>query len=482
MMKNVMFLLLSVFLTQSTLCAGTVNFQKKITDFLISKKYSGNGLAIVIKDIEHDSCLVKINENELYNPASVSKLVTGAAAFEMLGSGYNFGTDIFLDHMFDRDTGVINGNIYIRGGADPGFTAERLWLLVQHLYHNGIRKINGDLVLDDSFFDTVSVGPGFDEDSTSRAYQPLISPLSVSFNTLAIHARSGNASGSPVFVDIFPKVSGISVVSSAKTVVSGKTGLIDIQTISTSKGTSVIVKGTMGLNEESKYIYRKVWQTWEVFGGAMLSLFDETGIKFSGKVAHGITPDSLQKKPPFYRFESETLPYYVNHMFKYSSNFAAEMIFKTIPSVVDSTRGSWPLGSAKVLSWWEKCGLPGKPVIKNGSGMGNTNRISTLQIAELLSHVWKQKTYLPEYLNALSVGGIDGTLKSRFKKSPLKGLVRGKTGTLNDYGISALAGYLLLPEGTYSFAIICTKVGNGQYDNWTMQEQILESFYQDLQD
>lgn len=475
-MKKVAFLLLSVFLAQCTLYGDTANIQKKISDFLTSKKYSGNGLGIVIKDIENDTCLVKINENDQLNPASVSKLVTGAAAFELLGSDFNFGTDIYLDQMFDRDSGTINGNIYIRGGADPGFTAERLWLLVQHLYHNGVRKINGNLVLDDSFFDTVSVGPGFDEDSTSRAYQPLISPLSVSFNTLAIHTRSGNASGSPVVVDIFPKIRGISVISSAKTIESGKSGIVDVQTASTSNGTSVIVKGTMSLNEEPKYIYRKVWQTWEVFGGAVVSLFDETGIGFSGKVIHGVTPESLQKKPPFYRFESETLPYYVNHMFKYSSNFAAEMIFKTIPSVVDSTRGSWPLGTVKVLSWWQKCGLPGIPVIKNGSGMGNTNRISAFQIEELLSHVWKQKTYLPEYLNALSVSGIDGTLKSRFKKSPLKGLVRGKTGTLNSYGISALAGYLMLPKGTYSFAIICSKVGGGQYDNWVIQEQTLEKF------
>ena len=476
-MKKIRILLLTVFLTKCTLWGEAVNIQKKISDFLVSKKYSGNGIGIVVKNVENDSCLVKINENELINPASVSKLVTGAAAFELLGPNFNFSTNVYLDNKFGKDSGVINGNIYIRGGADPGFTAERLWLLVQHLYHNGVRKINGDLVLDDSYFDSVSVGPGFDEDSTSRAYQPLISSLSVSFNTLAIHTRSGNASGSPVFVDIFPKVRGISIISTAKTIESGKVGTIDIQTVSTSKGTSVIVKGTMALNEEPKYIYRKVWQTWEVFGGAMVSLFDEAGIHFSGKVTHGVTPDPLQKSLPFYQFTSEPLPYYVNHMFKYSSNFAAEMVFKTIPAVVDSTRGSWPQGAVKVLSWWEKCGLPGQPVLKNGSGMGNTNRISAFQTASLLTHVWKQKTYLPEYLNALSVSGIDGTLKSRFKKSALKGLVRGKTGTLNSYGVSSLAGYLLLPKGTYAFAIFCCKVGDGQYDNWVMQEQVLEKFY-----
>lgn len=453
------------------------DFQKKIDEFLISKKYNTPGLGVVIKDVEKDSCLVQVNENIQFNPASVSKLVTAAAAFELLGPSYCFATNIYIDGKLDRDSGVVNGNIYIKGGADPGFTAERLWLFVQHLFHNGIRKINGNLVLDDSFFDSVSIGPGFDEDSTSRAYQPLISPLSVSFNTLAIHARSGNTSGSPVFVDIFPKVHGISIISSAKTIESGKSGSIDVQTTASTSGTNVIVKGTMGLNEEPRYIYRKVWQTWEVFGGAIVSQFEEAGISFSGRITHETTPEALCKKPPFYQFPSEPLSCYVNHMFKYSSNFASEMIFKTIPAVTDSTKGSWPLGSARMLSWWESAKLPGKPVIKNGSGMGNSNRISANQIVSLLTHVWGQKVYLPEYLNALSVGGVDGTVKSRFRKSPLKGLVRAKTGTLNSYGVSSLAGYLLLPKGTYAFAIFCSKVGNGQYDNWVMQEQLLEKFY-----
>ncbi len=133
------------------------NIQKKMDEFLISKKYTGNGLGIVIKDVEKDSCLVKVNADEMYNPASVSKLVTAAAAFELLGSDFNFSTNIYIDGKFDRDSGVVNGNVYIRGGADPGFTAERLWLMVQQLYHNGLRKINGNLILDDTYFDTVSI-------------------------------------------------------------------------------------------------------------------------------------------------------------------------------------------------------------------------------------------------------------------------------------------------------------------------------------
>ena len=448
--------------------------QKEIETYLHGKKYTGKGIGVVIKDLESGAVVVDINGQEMLNPASVSKLVTGAAAFEMLGLGYEFNTKIYIDGAYNRDSGVITGNLCLRGGGDPGFSAERLWLLVQHLYHMGVRKVSGDLVLDDFFFDSVTVGPGFDDDSSSRAYSPLISALSASFNTVAVHNRSGDLAGSPVYVDIFPRIHGVKVVSTAKTVESGKGGNLDVRTVPTSTGTDVVVRGSMSLNEKPKYIYRKVWQTWEMFGGAVLALFKESGIEVEGKIVHQPISDKLLASKPFYEFTSEPISVFVDHMFKYSSNFAAEMIFKTLAS--GNAPRSWERASADVNSWWKKCELSGSPVIKNGSGMGNINRISAGQVVSLLSHVWNQKTYLPEYLSALSVSGIDGTLKSRFKNSKLKGIVRAKTGTLNSYQVSTLAGYLLLPNKTYAFSILCNKVGNGQYDNWMTQEGILEKF------
>jgi D-alanyl-D-alanine carboxypeptidase len=151
------------------------------------------------------------------------------------------------------------------------------------------------------------------------------------------------------------------------------------------------------------------------------------------------------------------------------------MLFKTLSARRDTVQGSWDRSISFVNSWWKERGLPGAPVIKNGSGMGNTNRVSPAQIVALLSYVWKQKSFLPDYLAALSTAGIDGTLKSRFVKSKLKGMVRAKTGTLNVYGVNTLAGYLLLPSSTtYAFAIFCNKTGHTQYEDWMIQEQILE--------
>ncbi|HEX2957301.1 MAG TPA: D-alanyl-D-alanine carboxypeptidase/D-alanyl-D-alanine-endopeptidase [Chitinispirillaceae bacterium] len=452
------------------------DIQKSMENFVAVKKYNVSGAGIVFKEVESTKPAVSINGEQMLNPASVAKLVTASAAFELLKTNYSFKTGIFISGSFDPDSGVVSGDLYIRGGGDPGFTAERLWLLVQHLQHRGIKKISGNLILDDFFFDTVLVGPGFDEDSNSRAYQPLICALSASFNTLAIHVRPGKAAGSPVGVDIFPKIAGVSIQSSAKTVSPGSKVEIDVVTIPSKAGTSVVVKGGCQVNTEPSYIYRKIWQSWEMFGGAVMAQFNDAGIKVNGTTIHGKVPESLRGKP-FYEFESQPLNEFINHMFKYSSNFASEMIFKTISSQ-DNLPGSWERSSEIVKNWWKSNDLPGEPVIRNGSGMGNTNRISAGQIVELLDHVWSQKMYLPEYLSALSISGVDGTLKSRFKNSPLKGLIRGKTGTLNSYGVSTIAGYMLLPQGTWAFAILCNKVGNGQYDNWVTQEAIAEKFYE----
>lgn len=451
------------------------NIQKEMQNYLNSKKYVGNGIGVVIKDVEKKSVLVTVNGSEMLNPASVSKLVTGAAAFELLGSNYLFSTRVFIDGAFDADSGIVRGNLCFYGGGDPGFTAERIWLFAQHLYHMGIRDIRGNLVFDDHFFDSVTVGPGFDEDSSSRAYQPLIGALSSSFNTVAIHHRTGDVVGSPVYVDIFPRISGLKVVSTAKAIESGKNGKIDIQTIATNFGTSVIIKGGMALNDSPRYTYRKIWQTWEAFGGAILEQITDAGIKISGKMLHQQIPDSIIATKAFYEFKSEPLSVYLNAMFKYSNNFSSEMIYKTL-SAITGQAGSWARSSSVIANWWKQNQLPGELQFKNGSGLGDVNRISAEQIVSLLTHIWNSKSYLPEYLSALSLSGVDGTLKSRFKNSQLKGVVRGKTGTLNSHSVSSLAGFLLKPDKTYAFAIICNNVGGGQYDNWMIQEGILEKF------
>jgi D-alanyl-D-alanine carboxypeptidase/D-alanyl-D-alanine-endopeptidase (penicillin-binding protein 4) len=445
-----------------------------IERLIVSRKCASASVSMVIKNLRSDSVMAAILPDTMLNPASVTKLVTAAAAFEILGQGFRFTTRIFTDTVLARDSGLTVRNLYVQGGGDPSFTVERLWLLVECLHHTGLRKISGDLVIDDYFFDSVTTGPGLDEDTTSRAYQPLISALPVNFSTVAVHHRPGYAKNQPVIIDLFPEIAGVKISNTARTNGAKKKGAFKISTRPDSQTTEIIIEGTLPIDDSGDYSYRRLWQTWRSFGGALQPMFARQGIIFSGKVTHGRVPGKIAKKPCYYEFPGTPFARSIEEMFKYSSNFVAEMVFKTLSARRDTVQGSWPRSAALVAEWWKSQKLPGAPVIKNGSGMGNTNRISTAQIVALLRHVRERNDYYPEYTAALSVGGIDGTVKSRFLKSRLKGLVRAKTGTLNHYGVSTLAGYLMLDSGPYAFAIFCSRTGKTQYDDWMLQEKILE--------
>jgi PBP4 family serine-type D-alanyl-D-alanine carboxypeptidase len=500
------------------------SMQTSVEELLKARKYDRGGMGVVVRDLRDDSIVVSVNADVPMNPASVQKLITGAAAFELLGPTYTFNTRIYTDGTFQADSGVINGNLYVKGGGNPGLNAEKLWLLVQHLRHRGIRRVTGGLFVDNTFFDDVSLGPGFSEEE-SRSYQALISALPVNYSSVAVHHRPGQSAGSPVHVDIFPKIEGFKVNSTATTIEHGRPQL-DVSTSLNNGVTQINLRGTMKTDEQPAYTYRRMWTTWEAFGGAFRAQCADNGIRIEGKTAMRRVPDTLAVKGVFYTFGGEPLTEFTRHMLKWSSNFIAEMLFKTIGAVRLEEPGTWPKGAKAVTEWWGSRGLPGTPHVINGSGMGGEssilkrsakarqepasldhqtldttelgaivaagadneaaaaapvsgtrieNLVSAGQMVELLTYVSKQKSYFPDFLASLPVSGVDGTLSSRFKRSKLKGIVRAKTGTINSIKVSTLAGYMLLDDRTYAFAVFCKNVGPNQYDNWIMQEQILET-------
>jgi D-alanyl-D-alanine carboxypeptidase/D-alanyl-D-alanine-endopeptidase (penicillin-binding protein 4) len=450
---------------------------EKLTSLLIKNRYPVSNVGVVLKNLDKDSVIVSLNADMPFNPASVAKLATAAMAFDKLGTGYTFKTRAYMGGTFNNDSGICNGNLYIRGSGDPSIVIERMWLFVQYLYRfGGVRKITGDIVLDDSFFDSTSIGPCFEEDcSRSNPYTALVGAVSANFNSVVICAKPATEAGSPVRVEIFPPIPTIELVNKAKTVEDKKLSAISVATEKIRDHTRVIVNGSMALTAQPFYISRKLWQTSETFGAIMKMFLDENKLVCGGAIRRGILPEALRSAKPFYVYESPPIGDIINGMLKFSNNYYAEMLFKTLSAIQDSVQGSWEKSSQNALSWWKEKGLPGNPVIRNGSGMGDCNRISALQMVALLQLVWNQKTYLPEYLNSFPTAGIDGTLAKRFKDSRLKGYVRGKTGTLNDYGVSTLAGYILMPKGTYAFSIFFNSLNSKYpYVNWETQQKILE--------
>src|SRR4051794_29454109 len=128
-------------------------------------------------------------------------------------------------------------------------------------------------------------------------------------------------------------------------------------------------------------------------------------------------------------------------MNKVSSNFIAEMIVKTLGAELKGTPGSWPKGLEVAEDPLAELGIPrGTYVLKNGSGLNDTNRFTARQLATLLQAVWKRFPVASEFVSSLGIAARDGTMRMRMEGTDAAGRLRAKTGTLER--VTALSGYV----------------------------------------
>jgi D-alanyl-D-alanine carboxypeptidase/D-alanyl-D-alanine-endopeptidase (penicillin-binding protein 4) len=131
---------------------------------------------------------------------------------------------------------------------------------------------------------------------------------------------------------------------------------------------------------------------------------------------------------------------------KNSDNFYAEMILKVLGAESNAPPARSQDGAQALVAWLTASGLAGADTrIENGSGLFDANRVSAKTIVGVLSQAYRNPALYPEFLAQLSIGGVDGTLRSRFRNLVPKRSIRAKTGTLS--GAIALSGYALSDRG-----------------------------------
>ena len=115
-------------------------------------------IGIKIVAVQTGEVIYEKNPRKLHHPASTTKLFTAATALARLGSDYRFETTLYVDA--DADTQVIQ-NLYFKGRADPLLQPRDIVTLVDALLENDVNLIQGDIVVDATYFDTVREGPGW---------------------------------------------------------------------------------------------------------------------------------------------------------------------------------------------------------------------------------------------------------------------------------------------------------------------------------
>jgi D-alanyl-D-alanine carboxypeptidase/D-alanyl-D-alanine-endopeptidase (penicillin-binding protein 4) len=152
------------------------------------------------------------------------------------------------------------------------------------------------------------------------------------------------------------------------------------------------------------------------FGFTFKRVLEMHGIHVRAKPKLGAVPERTRL---LYVAQSETFDLILKRMNKYSSNFVAEQLLKTLGAELKGPPGSTANGVSVAEEFLEReVGIPrGSYILRNGSGLNDTNRFTPRQLAQLLRVMWDRFPLAPEYLSSVGIAGKDGTLRYRFEGS-----------------------------------------------------------------
>src|SRR5258705_108464 len=263
---------------------------KKAVEQLLSQPPLSNArVAMQVESLDDGQVIYSRNPDELLNPASNTKLVTAAAGLLRLGPEYRFNTDYLSDKPLNNGR---LGTLYVKGRADSSVTTERLDTLVGDLWHRGVRNL-GDIVLDDSFFDREECGPGWEQETSDKAWAAGVGALSLNHNAVAIYITPGDRTGARARVEVEPDARDYFIVDNrVVTVRANGRRKLRPHTASEGERTRIVVDGRLPLRAESVVMYRRVGDPAFYYGQTLRALLRKRGIKVTGRVKRGTAPQT----------------------------------------------------------------------------------------------------------------------------------------------------------------------------------------------
>ncbi len=379
---------------------------------------------------------------------------------------YRFKTDVFAQ----VDTsGLVTGDLYVRGYGDPYLIPERLWYLATRIYYGGVREIKGGIVVDDAYFEGPRMANGWEQDRSSFAYMAPTGAVSLGFNALLVHVLPGSSAGAPARVWVDPGSDYATLDAKVETIEKGRTD-IDVDVVMEKNKQLVRVSGRIGQKDSGRGYWRKIDNPPIFTGEVLKTMLTQLGVRVRGSVKLGNAP---AEQTPFVSLPSPRLGEIIDKVNKNSNNFMAEMIALGLGAELYGAPANWDKSQKAITEFLvNDVGIAkGSFEIKNASGLHDVNRFSPHELVQVLGYMYGQKKVRPEYIASFAIAGAAGTLTSRMRQSDATYLVRGKTGTLSN--ASALSAYVTTKSGeVVAFSILVNDFKASIDEIWTVQDKL----------
>lgn len=448
-------------------------------------------VGIKVASLDTGRVLFESNANKLLRPASNMKLYTVAAAIDRLTPGYRFITSVYARARPDS-AGIVRGDLTIYGRGDPSIAArfnngnyfKGIDDLAARIVAAGVKRVEGDLVGDESYFTGPQYGSGWNWDDLTWWYGAEVSALTANDNALDLFVKPGMQVGALALITTGPPNPLLKIINKVTTAPKGTKRDLSIYRALASD--ELEISGSIALDDPGYtggvgisrpallfvYLLRaSLAQRGVIIGGTTRTL---AASHFGGVSIDPVQTNSLNHRtsipggppveiaqmqsPPFSMIAALTL--------KPSQNLYTELILRTLGKVVTPTPASVNAGSTTgattipsidagrtseeagievVRAFLNEAGVMASPLALNdGSGLSRNDMITAEGSLQLLTYMHRHR-YATAFRDALPIAGVDGTLRNRMKGTVAENNLRAKTGTLSS--ASSLSGYVTTAAG-----------------------------------
>jgi serine-type D-Ala-D-Ala carboxypeptidase/endopeptidase (penicillin-binding protein 4) len=428
-----------------------------------------------------------VNGSVLYNtsqislvPASVMKIVTSAAALEILGAGFEFHTQLGITGKVDAATGSLDGNLVLKGGCDPAFYSEyfsehykgtfEAWAVA--LSKAGVKSIRGNFIIDLSKMNGLSVPGGWVWEDIGNYYGAGVSALSYSDNCYKIYFSSPDEPEKPVTLSkTDPVINGLSLINK---VVSSEVNS-DLAFVYGAPGSFFqIVEGTIPAGRSDFIVKAAMPDPARIAVTEFIKVLKYNRINISGSVLYVDKPE----KEEFSLIADKSSPPLSDLIIPLNTesiNLFAEHLLREIGR---TRKGSTSLNSsidALKEFWIEKRVFSGGFYPTDGSGLSRSNAVCPRTLVEVLRYIYLSSNR-DAFFKSLPLAGRSGTLQSAFKGSKLENNLRAKTGSMTR--VKSLAGIFTSKSGKkVIFAVIINNFEGSQASVSPLIEDFMNEIY-----
>lgn len=423
-------------------------------DISIYIKESGSG----------GNVIAALNATQTRTPASVVKVLTTYAALLKLGFNYRWPTKFYYTGNISK--GVLRGDLLIKGFGDPTLKDKDLGKIVSYIRAEGILKITGNIIIDRSYFRVSSRdSSGFDKHLYS-AYNAMpdammfnerISTICVTPNKNSVYKKNADESY---------KV--INKLQHVNKPCKGRYSWPGVRVDKSKAVPTVLLQGKISKRCGKRNICKVITKPYKSFYYALKDKLKKSGTSVKGTLRLRKIPHHAKDLFTYY---STSLEKIVAKTAKKSNNLYARHLLLLLGAKVYGAPATVNKGRRaieKILR--NKNSLSqGTLKIDNGSGLSRSAKLSAKMLANMYDNAYVR--YGQRWMNTLSIAGVDGTIKKRFRGTIVKNRAWMKTGTLKR--VKNIGGYVKSKQGRLYTIVILVNTNQGSWKAAKLQNDIM---------